>query len=119
MALTEKQALAVNRMIRTSPRKLNLVAAEIRGMSAHKALELLEMSKKAVAKEVRKVLLSAIANAENNHELDIDALKVVESTVGKAMVMKRFMPRARGRASPIHKHFSRLRIVVEEIEEVA
>lgn len=119
MVRAQNQAMAINRMIRCSPQKLNLVAAEIRGMGAHRALELLEMSKKSVAKEVRKVLLSAIANAENNHDLDIDALKIVESTVGKAMVMKRYMPRARGRASPIKKPFSRLRIVVEEVEEVA
>jgi large subunit ribosomal protein L22 len=117
MALSSKQVLAVNKMIRSSSRKLNLVAAQIRGLPVHKAIQLLELSPKGVAKDVRKTLLSAIANAENNHNLDIDALKVVESSVGKAMVMKRFMPRARGRASPILKPFSRLRIVVEECAE--
>jgi large subunit ribosomal protein L22 len=106
-------------MLRGSPQKLNLVAASIRGMKVEKALTALEFSPKKAAGEVRKVLQSAIANAENNHSLDVDALIVAEATVGKALVMKRFRARARGRSSKILKPFSRLRIVVREAEEGA
>lgn len=110
----DREALAVATTVRGSPYKLNLVAGLIRGKKAGDALSILSFSKKAMAVDVRKVLASAIANAENNHNLDVDALVVKEASVGKSIVMKRFTPRARGRASRIVKPFSRLRIVVRE-----
>lgn len=113
----KKEAMAKARAIRTSPRKLNLVAASIRGMAVGKALSELSFSKRRVAQDVKKVLMSAIANAENNHNLDVDRLVVAESYVGKAMIMKRFHPMAKGRAGKIIKAFSNLTIVVREKEE--
>jgi large subunit ribosomal protein L22 len=118
-ALADNQAMAMARMLRVSPQKLNLVAQMIRGMTAEDALNQLQFSKKAIARDVKKVLMSAVANAENNHHLDVDSLVVSEASVGKSMVMKRFKPRARGRAGRIEKPFSRIRIVVEEREEAA
>jgi len=115
--LPENEALAIGRMIRCSPRKLNLVAELIRGMPAERALTQLAFSKRAAAVDVRKVLQAAIANAENNLSLDVDRLVVSEASVGKALVMKRFRPRARGRASAIQKPFSNLRVIVREVEE--
>lgn len=115
----EKEALAINTMVRGSARKLNLVAGLIRGQKASDALNILTFSPKAMARDVRKVLQSAIANAENNHNLDVDSLVVKEASVGKSLQMKRFMARARGRGAPIVKPFSRIRIVVREVEEVA
>lgn len=117
--LAENEALALATLIRTSPRKLDLVAGMIQGMAAGKAVTALEFSPKRIARTVKKVLESAIANAENNHNLDVDRLFVAEASVGKHLVMKRLQPRARGRAGRIHKHFSRLRIVVREREEAA
>ena len=113
----EKEALAVGTTIRGSAQKLNLVAALIRGRKAGDALNVLSFSKRAMAVDVSKVLASAIANAENNHNLDVDALVVKEASVGKAMTMKRFHTRGRGKSTRILKPFSRLRIVVEEREE--
>ncbi|MEZ5933932.1 MAG: 50S ribosomal protein L22 [Alphaproteobacteria bacterium] len=118
-ALADNQAMAMARLLRISPQKLNLVAEMIRGMKAEDALNQLQFSKKAIARDVKKVLMSAVANAENNHGLDVDSLVVAEASVGKSMVMKRFKPRARGRAGRIEKPFSRIRIVVEEREEAA
>ncbi len=115
----DKEALAVATTVRGSPYKLNLVAGLIRGKKAGDALNILTFSKKAMAVDVRKVLASAIANAENNHNLDVDALVVKEASVGKALVMKRFTPRARGRASRITKPFSRIRVVVRELGDEA
>ncbi len=115
--LPENKAKAVGTMIRTSPRKLNLVAGTIRGKKAGAALNELTFSPKRVAKVVKKVLQSAIANAENNHDLDVDDLFVSEASVGKNLVMKRFMARARGRGAGIHKPFSQITIVVEEKRE--
>lgn len=113
----EKEALAVGTTIRGSAQKLGLVAALIRGRKVEDALNVLAFSKRAMAVDVKKVLASAIANAENNHNLDVDALVVKEASVGKAMVMKRFHTRGRGKSTRILKPFSRLRIVVEEREE--
>jgi len=113
----DNQAKAIGRMIRTSPRKLNLVAQTIRGKKAEAALSELSFSPKRVAKVVKKVLQSAIANAENNHDLDVDDLFVSEASVGKNLVMKRFMARARGRGAGIRKPFSQITIVVEEKRE--
>jgi len=113
----DKEALAIATTVRGSPYKLNLVAGLIRGRKASEALNILQFSTKGMAPDVRKVLASAIANAENNHNLDVDALVVKEASVGKAIVMKRFTPRARGRASAIVKPFSRIRIVVRELGE--
>ncbi|WOK37647.1 50S ribosomal protein L22 [Sphingomonas sp. C3-2] len=113
----EKEALAVNTNVRGSAQKLNLVAGLIRGKKASDALNILAFSKKAMAVDVRKVLASAIANAENNHNLDVDALVVAEASVGKSITMKRFHARARGRSTRILKPFSRVRIVVREQEE--
>ena len=110
----ENEAFAVSRMLKTSPQKLNLVASQIRKMPAGKALAELTFSKKRVAQDVKKTLQSAIANAENNHGLDMDALYVQEAHVGKALVMKRYRPRARGRVGKILKPFSNLTIVVRE-----
>lgn len=117
--LADNEARAVTKMIRTSPQKLNLVAASIRGKSAEKALAELTFSKRRTAVTVKKTLESAIANAENNHQLDVDQLVVCEAYVGKAMVMKRWRARARGRVGKIVKPFSNLTIVVREIEETA
>ena len=115
----EKEALAVATTVRGSAQKLNLVAGLIRNKKAGDALNILTFSKKAMAVDVRKVLASAIANAENNHNLDVDALVVKEASVGKSIVMKRFTPRARGRSSRIIKPFSRIRVVVREQQEEA
>ena len=118
-ALPENEAKAVARNLRVSPQKLNLVAQLIRGKKAASALADLEFSRKRIAKEVRKCLESAIANAENNHNLDVDDLVVKEAFVGKALVMKRFHARARGRGARIEKPFSNLTIVVREVAEQA
>lgn len=115
-ALKDTEAKAVTRMIRVSPQKLNLVAALIRGKKVSSALADLTFSRKRIASTVKKTLESAIANAENNHELDVDSLVVAEAFVGKALVMKRFHARARGRASRVEKPFSNLTIVVREVE---
>ena len=112
----EKEALAVATSVRGSPYKLNLVAGLIRNKKGD-ALNILTFSKKAMATDVRKVLASAIANAENNHNLDVDALVVKEASVGKGLVMKRFATRARGRSGRILKPFSRIRVVVREVED--
>jgi len=117
--LSESESNAVGRMLRTSPRKLNLVAQQIRGMKAERALAELAFSRKRIAQDVRKVLQSAIANAENNHALDVDELVVAEAHVGKALVMKRFSPRARGRAGRIEKLFSNITIIVRAVQENA
>ncbi|SON56068.1 50S ribosomal protein L22 [Hartmannibacter diazotrophicus] len=117
--LADNEARAVTRMMRISPQKLNLVAAMIRGKKVSAALADLTFSQKRIAADVKKTLESAIANAENNHDLDVDALVVKEAFVGKALVMKRFSPRARGRVGAIHKPFSNLTIVVREVEESA
>jgi large subunit ribosomal protein L22 len=106
-------------MVRTSPQKLNLVAAMIRGKKVSTALAELQFSRKRIAVQVRKVLQSAIANAENNHDLDVDNLVVAEAHVGKALVMKRFSPRARGRVGRIEKPFSNLTVVVRAVEASA
>ncbi|MEP2100853.1 MAG: 50S ribosomal protein L22 [Parasphingorhabdus sp.] len=113
----DNEALAVGNSIRGSAQKLNLVAQLIRGKKAEDALNILSFSKKSMAKDVSKVLASAIANAENNHNLDVDALIVQEASVGKGLTMKRFKARARGRSAQILKPFSRVRIVVREHEE--
>jgi large subunit ribosomal protein L22 len=118
-ALKDTEARAITRMIRVSPRKLTLVAQLIRGKKASAALADLTFSEKRIARDVKKTLESAIANAENNHDLDVDALVVSEAFVGKAMVMKRWSPRARGRVGRIEKPFSHLTIVVREAEEAA
>ena len=115
--VADNEALSVGTQIRGSARKLNLVAGLIRGRKAEDALNILTFSTKAMAVDVRKVLASAIANAENNHNLDVDALVVAEASVGKSLSMNRFTPRARGRASRIVKPFSRVRIVVREQQE--
>src|SRR3989440_7874817 len=117
--LVENEAKAVARMLRVSPQKLNLVAQLIRGKKVASALADLEFSRKRIAKEVRKCLESAIANAENNHDLDVDDLVVAEAHVGKALVLKRFMPRGRGRIGKILKPFANLTIVVREVEVAA
>ena len=117
--LADNEARAVGRMIRTSPQKLNLVAQLIRGKKAGRALSDLSFSRRRVAEQAKKVLESAIANAENNHNLDVVSLVVTEAYVGKNLVMKRFRPRAKGRASRILKPFSQLTIVVRELEEKA
>ena len=105
---------AVNKNVRTSPRKLSLVCNFIKGKKADIALRDLEFTRKKVAKEVSKTVKSAISNAENNYQFDIDNLFIKEAYVGKSLVMKRFRPRAKGRASPIKKPFSRITIVLEE-----
>jgi large subunit ribosomal protein L22 len=117
--LADNEAQAVARMLRVSPQKLNLVAQLIRGKKVATALADLEFSRKRIAKDVRKCLESAIANAENNHDLDVDDLVVAEAHVGKAIVIKRFMARGRGRASGIIKPFANLTIVVREVEAEA
>ncbi len=113
----DKEALSVGAQIRGSAQKLNLVAALIRNQPVGKAMNILAFSKKAMAIDARKVLASAIANAENNHNLDVDALVVAEASVGKSITMKRFATRGRGKSTRILKPFSRLRIVVREQEE--
>ena len=117
--LGENEAKAVARMLRVSPQKLNLVAALIRGKKVAAALADLEFSRKRIARDVRKCLESAIANAENNHDLDVDDLVVAEAHVGKALVLKRFTPRGRGRMGRIFKPFANLTIVVREVEAEA
>ena len=115
--LGDHQAMAVARNIRVSPRKLNLVAQQIRGKKVDRALNVLTFSPKRIAGVVKKTLQSAIANAENNHDLDVDDLVVAEASVGKNLVMKRFHARARGNAGGIEKFFSQITIVVEEKRE--
>jgi len=117
--LKENEAQAVARSLRVSPQKLNLVAQLIRGKKVEKALADLTFSHKRIAKDVKKTLQSAIANAENNHGLDVDQLVVAEAFVGKNLVMKRFHPRARGRMGRIEKPFSQLTVVVREVQEQA
>jgi large subunit ribosomal protein L22 len=117
--VADNEALAVGTTIRGSAQKLGLVAALIRGKKAEDALNILKFSTKGMAEDVSKVLASAIANAENNHNLDVDSLVVAEASVGKALTMKRFMARGRGKSSRIVKPFSRLRIVVREQQEEA
>ena len=117
--LPENEAKAVARMLRVSPQKLNLVAQLIRGKKVAAALADLEFSRKRIARDVRKCLESAIANAENNHDLDVDELVVAEAHVGKAIVIKRFHPRGRGRMGRIFKPFANLTIVVREVEAAA
>ena len=117
--LAENEAKAVARMLRVSPQKLNLLAQLIRGKKVDRALADLEFSRKRIAHEVKKALESAIANAENNHGLDVDDLVVAQAFVGKALVMKRFHARARGRASRVEKPFSNLTIIVREVQAQA
>jgi large subunit ribosomal protein L22 len=117
--VADNEARAKLRTIRISPQKLNLVAALIRGKKVERAMADLEFSRKRIAKDVKKTLESAVANAENNHGLDIDSLVVAEAFVGKNLVMKRFRARARGRGASILKPFSELTIVVREVEEAA
>jgi large subunit ribosomal protein L22 len=114
-SLAENEAKAVTRMLRVSPQKLNLVAGLIRGKPVASALADLQFSRKRIALDVRKCLQSAIANAENNHDLDVDDLVVAEAHVGKALVIKRFTPRGRGRVGKIMKPFSNLTIVVRQV----
>lgn len=113
----DNEALAVGTQIRGSAQKLNLVAQLIRGKKVEEALNILSFSKKAMARDATKVLASAVANAENNHDLDVDALVVAEASVGKSITMKRFHTRGRGKSTRILKPFSKLRIVVREHEE--
>ena len=113
-ALPDSEAKAISRMLRVSPQKLNLLAQLIRGKKVGRALADLEFSRKRIALDVRKCLQSAIANAENNHDLDVDDLVVSQAFVGKALVMKRFHARARGRAGRVEKPFSNLTIIVRE-----
>ncbi|ACB24218.1 large subunit ribosomal protein L22 [Methylobacterium sp. PvP062] len=116
-ALPENEAKAVARMLRVSPQKLNLVAQMIRGKKVDTALAELQFSRKRISTEVKKCLESAIANAENNHDLDVDDLVVSQAFVGKALVLKRFHARARGRGARILKPFSNLTIVVREVRQ--
>jgi large subunit ribosomal protein L22 len=117
--VSDAEAVAKVRTLRTSARKLNLVAQSIRGLKVQRALNELEFSPRRIAADVRKALYSAISNAENNHNLDIDSLVVAEAYVGKNLVMKRFHARARGRASRVEKPFSEITIVVREVGEAA
>ena len=117
--LADNEAKAVTRLIRISPYKLNQVATAIRGKKVETALADLSFSRKRIAQDVRKTLETAIANADNNHDLDINALVVSEAYVGKNLVMKRWQPRARGRVGKIMKFFSQLTIIVKEVEEAA
>jgi len=117
--LGDNEAMAKVRLLRVSPRKLNLVAQSIRGLAVGDALSALAFSKRRIARDVRKAVQSAIANAENNHDLDVDRLVVAEASVGKSMVMKRWRARARGRVASIRKPFSNLTVVVREREEHA
>ena len=118
-SLGENEAQAVNKMLRISPQKLNLVAGMIRGKKVDSALADLTFSRKRIAGDVKKTLESAIANAENNHDLDVDGLVVAEAYVGKNLVMKRGRPRARGRYGRILKPFAQITIVVRQVEETA
>ena len=113
----DNEAIAFSKHMRVSSQKLNLVAKSIRGMDCEDALAELQFSRRRIANEVKKVLESAIANAENNHQLDVDRLFVSEAVVGRSMIMKRWRPRARGRTGRIEKPFSNLRLVVREREE--
>ncbi len=115
--LAENEAMAMARSLRTGAQKLNLVATSIRGLAAETALTQLAFSPRRIANDVRKVLEAAIANAENNHNLDVDRLYVAEAFVGKSLTMRRFRARARGRMSRITKPFSRITVVVREREE--
>lgn len=115
----DNEAMAMAKYLRTSPQKLNLVCQTIRGVSAGKALIDLEFNQRRISQDVRKVLQSAIANAENNHNLDVDRLYVSEAFVGKSITMKRFRARARGRGAKILKPFSRLTVIVREREDDA
>ena len=115
--LADNEASAFQRAIRISPRKLNLVAGMIRGKAAATALAELTFSRRRIAQDVKKVLQAAIANAENNHQLDVDRLYVKEATVGRAFVMRRFHTRGRGRSSKIEKHFAHLTVIVRERAE--
>jgi large subunit ribosomal protein L22 len=115
--LDDTEASAFLRALRTSPRKLNLVAQAIRGKTASAALAELTFSHRRIAREVKKVLQAAIANAENNHQLDVDRLFVKEATVGRAFVMRRFHTRGRGRSARVEKHFAHLTVVVRERAE--
>jgi len=117
--LADNEAMARAKMIRVSPQKLNLVCASIRGKNASAAVAELAFSKRRVAQDVKAVLESAIANAENNHQLDVDNLIVAEASVGRAMVMKRWKARARGRVGKIMKPWSNMRIILREREETA
>ncbi len=117
--LTQTEARARTSTIRISPQKLNLVAQLIRGKKVGAALADLTFSRKRIAGDVKRTLESAIANAENNHQLDVDSLVVAEAHVGKSLVLKRWTPRARGRVGSIHKRFSHLTIVVREVQESA
>lgn len=112
--LAAHEAMAMAKSLRVSPRKLNLVAQSIRGLSCARAVDVLAFSRRRIAGDVRKVLESAIANAENNHQLDVDRLYVADAHVGKALAMRRWRPRARGRIGRIVKRFSRLTVVVRE-----
>jgi large subunit ribosomal protein L22 len=118
-ALKDNEARAVTRLMRVSPQKLNLLAQLIRGKKVERALADLSFSRKRVAKDVKKTLESAIANAENNHDLDVDALVVAEAYVGKSLVMKRIRARARGRAARIEKPFAQITVVLRQVEEPA
>jgi large subunit ribosomal protein L22 len=118
-ALKDNEARAVRRLLRVSPRKLNLLAELIRGKKVDRALADLTFSRKRVAKDVKKTLQSAIANAENNHDLDVDSLVVAEAYVGKNLVMKRLRARARGRAARIDKPFAQITVVLRQVEEPA
>ena len=115
--LADDEAMAVSRMLRVSPQKLNLVAATIRGKPVGKAMEDLSFSRRRISGDVKKCLMSAVANAENNHNLDVDRLVVSEAYVGKSLTMKRLRARARGRAARIFKPFSRLTVKVRETRE--
>ena len=117
--LKDNEAMAFAKHLRTSPQKLNLVAQSIRGKSCEDALAELQFSRRRIAGDVTKLLESAIANAENNHQLDVDRLYVAEATVGKSILMKRWRARARGRVGRIVKPFSNMRLVVREREETA
>ncbi len=115
--LADNEAKAEARMLRISPQKLNLIAGSIRGLAVEDALNRLAFSRRRIAEDVRKAVQSGVANAENNHDLDVDQLYVAEASVGKALVMKRWRPRARGRMARIHKPYSNITIVVREREE--
>ncbi len=115
-SLPDNAAKAVSRSLRVSPQKLNLVASMIRGKSVDKALADLEFSRKRIAQDVRKCVMSAVANAENNHQLDVNQLVVSEAYVGKNLVLKRFHARGRGRASTVFKPFSQITVIVKEVD---
>ena len=117
--LADTEARAVTKLLRVSPQKLNLLAQLIRGKKVDKALADLTFSRKRIARDVKKTLEAAIANAENNHDLDVDALIVSEAYVGKKLVMKRLKARARGRASRIEKPFAQITVIVRQVEESA